>query len=120
MKLRNKETGEITEATITVCKWTNDYEDMLTEAEYENISDVMRDWEDYTPKEPIIKDEKFRQVVRGWADYNGVEEAFYFTYGDGRSRLDASTASISFYNELRDLKEWKKYTIAELCGKEKE
>lgn len=62
MKLRNKETGEITEATITVCKWTNDYEDMLTESEYENISDVMRDWEDYSPAELIARD--YGEVIK--------------------------------------------------------
>ena len=120
MRLRNKETGEITEATITVCKWTSDYEDLLTEAEYENISDVMRDWEDYKPKEPLIKDEKIRKAVRAWARTNEVKEVMFDKYW--HSFRDADMA-ISFLFSFRDfdcLEDGKTYTIAELCGEEEE
>lgn len=138
MKLRNKEFDEIFEV-ITFgyvdSKTPNGNGDYPVEVislevmdedgdnyeyRYRSLKDLNAVWEDCTSTEPLIKDKEVRKTIRAWADYNGVEEAFYFTYGDGRSKLDASTATISFYNELRGLKEWEKYTIAELCGKEEE
>ena len=91
------------------------------EFKYKSLKDFNAIWEDYKPKEPLIKDEKVRKAVRAWADYNGVEEAFYFTNGEGGSRLEATyDIAIKFYNELTELKHWEKYTIAELCGEEEE
>ena len=48
MKLRNKKTGEVKEFN--------------------------EDWEDVEPKEPLIKDEKFRKAVRAWAEANNTEK----------------------------------------------
>ena len=115
MKLRNKKTGEVIAATITVCKWTNDYEDILTETEYENISDIMEDWEDYKPADPLIKDEKVRKALIVWAETLGVTNVHFNKI---HSSFTADVGSISFYPIKFYLEDDKRYAIAELCGEE--
>ena len=90
MKLRNKKTGDIWE-----------------------FSDV---WENYTPKEPLIKDEKIRKAVRAWADVNNVESVHYDAFWRGFRRANSS---ITVWEEL-PLEDNEVYTIAELCGEEEE
>lgn len=91
MKLRNKKTGDIWE-----------------------FSDV---WENYTPKEPLIKDEGIRKLVIAWARINDVTKLKY--YADENSLQDIFRNTISF-NSMLELKDDESYAIAELCGEEKE
>jgi hypothetical protein len=87
MKLRNKETGDIWE-----------------------FSDV---WENYTPKEPLIKDEKIRKAVRAWAEACDIGKCAYD--GDGEFFTRWHVVGLDCSGE--ELGEGT-YTIAELCGEE--
>ena len=115
MKLRNKKTGEIRE--------DSDLGKMLIRyamPSYDSIAELCEEWEDYKPAEPLIKGEKVRKAVRGWADYNAVKEVFYFVKADGSSSLVSYNFEINFFNEIGGLEDYKQYTITELCGEEEE
>lgn len=75
MKLRNKNTGD----TVKFVSIKPLYKDKLkftyilssgieNERYYTSIEKFNEDWEDYKPKEPLIKDEKIRKAVRAWAE----------------------------------------------------
>ena len=129
MKLRNKKTGEVVEAykegPIDLYFYLNKYEgeNKVDRKTYKSLSELNYDWEDYVPKEPLIKDEKIRKAVRAWAEANDVLEVFIDRIGDG--------TYIELYDEddgrrrisaLRPagLKTGEAYTIDELCGEEEE
>ena len=114
MKLRNKKTGEVIDIENISFKY--DGRDVY----FDSLGIINLYWEDYKPAEPLIKDEKVRKAVKAWAYYNGVKEVLYITDGEGGSKLDAHTVTMSFYNEMTELKDWERYTIAELCGEEEE
>ena len=127
MKLRNKKTGEIRKAEARedgIYLW-----DELTGHWWKYELDLLASsWEYYVePKEPLIKDEKIRKVVRAWAEVNATPEVQYDRYGDcicspyGLDRT-GTTVSISFDDiyALKELKHMQSYTIAELCGEEEE
>lgn len=73
------------------------------------------------PAEPLIKDEKIRKAVRAWAEAMGVKTVEYDDYWQS-FRRDNSTICFrdngDYYFEK--LENGKTYTIAELCGEEKE
>ena len=123
MKLRNKKTGEVKEfneifLTKTV-KETNTATSEYVERSYCKIAELIADWEDVKPAEPLIKDEKIRKAVRAWAEalkedtirFDRVSQGFSFGNGNLYS-------SINFDGFVFDLTDGKKYTIAELCGEE--
>lgn len=127
MKLRNKKTGEVVEAfeggPIDLYFYLNGHKggDEFDRKTYNSLSELNDEWEDYAPKEPLIKDEKIRKAVRAWAEANDVLEVFIDRIGDG--------TYIELYDEddgrrrisaLRPagLKTGEAYTIAELCGEE--
>lgn len=116
MKLRNKKTGEIKST------WSNDLCINFGDCNqiFSSLAELNEWWEDYTPAEPLIKDEKIRKAVRAWADYNGVEEVTYFESEDDSSRLVCHSVVIDFYEYIYGLEDYKKYTITELCGEEEE
>lgn len=138
MKLHNKEFDEIFEVITfgyknsDVPNGNGDYpvesislevmdeDGDVYEYKYRSLEDLNAVWGDYNTAEPLIKNKEVRKAIREWAAYNGVREVYYFTDGEGGSRLDAHTVTMGFYNELRELKDWEKYTIAELCGKGEE
>ena len=72
------------------------------------------------PKEPLIKDEKIRKAVRAWAEAQGLTEVYlasngYEVYGgvdDWVMQFKGEPFPFADKNRL--------YTIAELCGEEKE
>ena len=37
-----------------------------------SLAELNEEWEDYKPKEPLIKDEKVRKAVRAWAEANDI------------------------------------------------
>ena len=128
MKLRNKKTGEVGKLHCDMNAIPTKYgvfEDTDIRGhywEYDSLAELNKEWEDYKPAEPLIKDEKIRKAVRVWADACGVEEYV--------SVSDLSPAFTRFYtNEYEiDIKtenslclsEREYYTIAELCGEEEE
>ena len=124
MKLRNKKTGKITEIEEVNLVVMNDECDCYESfAEYRSLAELNADWEDYTPVEPLIKDEKIRKAVRAWAEANDVLEVFIDRIGDG--------TYIELYDEddgrrritaLRPggIETGEAYTIDELCGEEEE
>lgn len=77
-------------------------------------------------KEPLIKDEKVRKVVRAWADANNIDPKHYYhnmvKFDSSEHRLTWIRTSIEFdsIRGLENLDDEKYYTIAELCGEEEE
>jgi hypothetical protein len=107
MKLRNKKTSDI----IDVCIIVN-------HKEYRSIEELYEDYEDYTPAEPLIKDEKIRKAVRVWAEANELEPDYEVRYSENTFSLISWQACIEFNTQIDGLEHDKKYTIAELCGEE--
>ena len=118
MKLRNKKTGEIiipTDYTFAT------YDDGIRYGHhiYYSLAELNEEWEDYKPKEPLIKDEKIRKIVRPWANKNMVKRlTVRYRWGEGTA-LESCGAKITFYDDL-GLRNGATYTIAELCGEEEE
>ena len=120
MKLRNKKTGE-----VEICEAIMLQTDIRAD-DYLSLAELNDEWEDYKPAEPLIKDEKIRKAVRAWADANEIVKAFvvmnehmnWTVYGDD---IDRNRFSIEFFDRVVFEKdETKNYTIAELCGEERE
>lgn len=115
MRLHNKRTGKIIECENIVFAHCNayglDWEQYASNAN--SLAELNEDWEDYTPAEPLIKDEKIRKAVRAWAEACDVEKCHYDGDGDFATRwhgikLDGSQIELDEGH----------YTIAELCGEE--
>ena len=111
MKLRNKKTGEIVD-------WdgvhiTNDNDGEM----FYSIAELNEDWEDYTPKDPLIKDEDVRTMIRLWAKYYDADILRYLELNgiDGHY-LKAGLHSIDI--DVEGLKVGMFYTVEELCGDE--
>lgn len=123
MKLRNKKTGELVDAwsfydgneSVNLKYFTNDGQVNL---EYNSLAELNDEWEDYEPKEPLIKDEKIRKAVRAWAEANGLEGDYTLKYCLFYFTLTSWEADIEFNKNIEDLEDGKQYTITELCGDE--
>lgn len=129
MKLRNKKTGKITEARQTIAsdgtfalfipmEWGLD----IT---YNTLSDLVADWEDYTPQEPKIKDKNIRKAVRTWAYINDIAEVQYAETNSKNLCVltdfeDDFDYCIEFVGWIPTLKDSEIYTITELCGEEED
>lgn len=122
MRLRNKKTGKITEIEEVNLIVHDDKCDCYESfAEYHSLAGLNADWEDYEPKEPLIKDEKIRKAVRAWAEANDVLEVFIDNIGDGTyMELYDEDDGRRRISALRPagLKTREAYTIDELCGEE--
>ena len=118
MKLRNKKTGEIITGYVRVGIQNNEkFPNPIEYLTYNSATKFNEEWEDYKPKEPLIKDEKIRKIIRAWADENDSTILDY--YSSENELVDRYLNIIGFnrtFNELFD----KSYTIDELCGKEEE
>lgn len=134
MKLRNKKTGQI--GILEATTYHGARPDNIIEvyevgmgavmvlAQYSTLEGLLEEWEDYKPKEPLIKDEKVRKAVRAWAEANDIDSKHYcctdVEFDRAEHRLKWIETSIEF-NEpecLGNLEDGEKYTIAELCGEE--
>ena len=123
MKLRNKKTGEIMDLEcITIFDRPDKYNTGDAIDEFYALAELNEEWEDYTPKEPLIKDEKIRKIVRAWAEVNFKNGRTQLRYYNRDNRLSSNTDCIEFSNftPFRELKDGDFYTIAELCGEEEE
>lgn len=76
--------------------------------------------------EPLIKDEKIRQIIKAWAEANDVANVFItvvkdaeegYLYWELASTEWEQSITIRFGGELPNtLKDMRSYTIEELCG----
>ena len=123
MKLRNKKTGKVTEIEeINLVVWDAERDCYESFEEYHSLAELNKEWEDYKPAEPLIKDEKIRKAVRAWAEANDVEKVDYWV-SDYEFQGMQSGSSINFEDnpiETEDRYGNDEYTIAELCGEEEE
>lgn len=95
--------------------------------ECHSLANLLEEWEDYEPKDPLIKEEKNRNVIRAWAKVNALPEVLYDKNNEciyspyGSDNTDTSV-SISFDNVyvFEKLQHRKLYTIEELCGEEED
>lgn len=122
MRLRNKKTGEVVElferGPIDLYFYPNN-KDLIDRKTYQSLAELNSEWEDYAPKEPLIKDEKIRKAVRAWAEANGIggcickEEIHCITFETERGMF------ISF-EDADPIPPEGNYTIAELCGEDED
>ena len=120
MKLKNKQTGKITEIEEINLVVMNDERDCYES--YHSLAELNAEWEDYEPAKPLIKDEKIRKAIRAWAEACCIETVEYDEYWVSFRRDDKT---ISFKDEDRclgfyELENSRDYTIDELCGEEEE
>ena len=135
MKLRNKKTGEIVDYKIiadyddTMSGWRLESRDYLKHPTlyYDHIEKIHEEWEDYAPKEPLIKDEKIRKAVRAWAEANDlsqklrvINEHFDSCKVLGREESHNACYDIEFKSTIAHADKDRYYTIDELCGEEEE
>lgn len=130
MKLKNKKTGEVVEAfeggPIDLYFYLNGHKggNELDRKIYQSLSELNNEWEDYEPKEPLIKDEKIRKAVRAWAEANAIDSGNYYNtdikFNVTEHRLKWIQTAIEFNDimGLDNLEDGETYTIAELCGEE--
>ena len=119
MLLRNKKTGQ--EGNFIINKDHFECVDLDYVPSYFSLSELLDEWEDVVPAEPLIKDEKIRKAVRAWAStfgdirkiavkYDAVRVSFHF---------GAVDSSIEFGDDVDiDCEDRQLYTIEELCGEE--
>ena len=123
MKLRNKKTGEITDRVYI------EYDEFEVYVGgkamyYTSLSELNADWEDYTPKEPLIKDEKIRKAVRAWVNANRWTDDIRLEFNDFGYHeswsLEQHTDNneIHFSRRMPNCMHKQLYTITELCGVE--
>lgn len=129
MRLRNKKTGEVFESfkggPIDLYFYPNEHKgrDEIERETYQSLAELNADWEDYEPKEPLIKDEKIRKAVRAWAEANEISQAQFDWYTSGFSASDDDhnlLSMISFDGFVFMFVDGKYYTIDELCGEDEE
>lgn len=127
MKLRNKKTGEAVYVDFQIPLCNGD--EILGSYSVTSLKELNKSFEDYNPKEPLIKDEKIRKAVRAWAEANRVTEVRYSSCHDAECEFNArddENKSIVFIgnftkmNEKLDLSGRTIYPIDELCGEEEE
>ena len=80
----------------------------------EAIRMITRAWEEHDASaEPLIKDEKIREIVRPWAKVNGATELKYY---EGENCLEDVFRNEIHFNQALGLEDAKTYTTEELCG----
>lgn len=130
MELRNKQTGE--RGILALNNSEGEIEIVVLEpdmplcgnsvlARYDSLAELNEEWEDYAPKEPLIKDKKVRKAVRAWAEANRIDaNDKMLEYDEAENRLIWIATFIDFNEDecLDNLKDGKTYSITELCGEE--
>lgn len=80
----------------------------------EAIRMITRAWEEHDASaEPLIKDEKIREIVRPWAKVNGATGLKYY---EGENCLEDMFRNEIHFNQALGLEDAKTYTTEELCG----
>lgn len=129
MKLHNKKTGEIVDSDdymLSIGRYgiaLRTIDDSKKDYTYESLAEFVEDWEDYKPKEPLIKDKKIRKAVRAWAEANRDVNEVIYEYDTNTPYCELvdkqSEARIRFnFLFIKELNTYGLYTITELCGEE--
>lgn len=89
-------------------------------AQYNTLEELLKEWEDYKPAEPLIKDAKIRKAVRAWAEALYLKGAI-FDFNDETMMLRSGKRGDNISFGGLDFCEFKHitagyHTIAELCG----
>lgn len=127
MKLRNKMTGDLGDLQISqkhIVVTVGNGSSEVSMSIYKSLNELNKEWEDYAPKEPLIKDEKIRKVVRAWAKVNRDVNEVIYKYDTNTPYCEIvdnqSAAKIRFnFLFIKELNTYELYTITELCGEEK-
>lgn len=127
MKLRNKKTGEVVVEVNKIGLVWNRFGMPADIGQYDSLAELNEEWEDYHPKEPLIKDAGMREVLRLWAKVNLIpSNAFTIEYHLAETLTGTETEfwdnnlHIMFYGNIApNAVHGKVYTIDELCGEEK-
>ena len=110
MKLRNKNTGEVVRFYDGIT---------LNGEDYDSLAELNEEWEDYTPKEPLIKNEQIRKAVRYWAEIGKYEYVYYDkAYNRLADDYDFVHCIEFAIDPCPDAKSERCYSITELCGEE--
>ena len=128
MKLRNKNTGEIIDLDIANIKAQFGAISVIPEPVklggdefvYHSLAEINKDWEDYEPKEPLIKDEKIRKAVRAWAEANEITQVSHDACWNAFRCTDFVIAFDYDFDRHDGFEDMKSYAIDELCGEEEE
>ena len=141
MKLKNKKTGELVDAwsfydgneSVNLKYFTDDGQVNL---EYNSLSELNEEWEDYEPVEPIFG-ERIRRGIRAWWNMQDNPFKAASVYCDKKKDLDGfyhwrifgyiregeqkeSTDLCFRTKKLYEFKDFKDYTKQELCGEDEE
>ena len=144
MKLRNKKTGEtgyylhthrdhntgiLKVAVLKDGVPFSEFKPHEPIYDYDSLAELNEDWCDYTPVEPLIKDDRIRKIVKEWAKVNEIAQVLVvpvkdaegaYLYWELENIAWRQTITICFRGELPDtLEALGTYTIEELCGEEK-
>lgn len=117
MRLRNKKTGEVKKMwKDNICLSFGDCNKV-----YYSLAELNEEWEDYTQKEPLIKNNKIRKAVRAWAEANNFLDDIEVHSLTAGTRFSIGHYDIEFLGYfIYDLESNKTYTIDELCGEGEE
>lgn len=119
MKLRNKKTGEIREGYISVALQNDDkFPNPLEYNTVASISELNEEWEDYKPKEPLLKD--YPNEMEAIRAYGVAPLTFHRHARKGYSTFNYCTHYICFNRLFENLKDGETYALADLCGVEEE
>lgn len=90
---------------------------------FDSFKQILEYYEDYTPKEPLIKDEKIRSIVRAWIRANHLVGNIESYGGSTWIGLRGYSNNEEYWKiELKDNSNIKfgDYSLVELCGEEEE
>lgn len=124
MKLRNKKTDKITE--IEEVNLDVKIVDRCCYESFAEYHSLNKEWEDYAPKETLIKDEKIRKAVRAWAEADDLDNFRVQNEHFNCCKIIGYTAGINkasfigFQATIAHADSKKLYDITELCGEEDE
>ena len=119
MKLRNKKTGEIGEPRVAYQEIYVDTTEHKTYC-YKTIAELNEKWEDYKPKEPLIKDKEIRRAVRGlgFTKVCFVSSSSGLTWRAYDYEFNSAFELIIKTKPFDECKDGNVYYITDLCGEE--
>ena len=126
MRLKNKKTGQ--EGNFIINKDHFECVDLDCVPLYSSLSELINEWEDYKPAEPIINETDVRHILKLWASTNHIP---HNSNEIEVCLIDSQKGTITqFYSDGLYAHFWGKvapdaisgkcYTIDELCGEEEE
>lgn len=124
MKLRDKKTGEIYDFNSLQLYIEKDFDHKFL-GNFNSLKQILEYYEDYTPKEPLIKDEDKLDTVKSFFALLGITKEIYYQSINNcfyRTVDDDITYAIDFKDDrgIDNIYTGRAYTIAELCGEEEE